>query len=195
MNSSLLNSRRIVGGIALSFLAAAIFVLVRWMISDHEDASLNSDRLIREQSADTGHRRVSSMILERNGNLERAVLKIDGVQNDPKTKEENKPLPISELNLVATLDDYKQALPRAGLAPANMQQSAPKKMATADKRDSMRDRQIANSAKLPGYHLEQRNRMIVPQAPDSSVLDTPERSVPKAQGNRLPTASYTPPQS
>lgn len=262
MNSGLLNSRRIVGGIALSLLAVAIFALVRWTAFDYDEASPNPDDLMHaqtDQPAGAGHRRLNaslaveiplstqfqlkkiipaasvedsvviirdmsaerdqhlhlgeqlanggilrevyatSVILDRDGRLERVILKAEGVQTKNKTSEEKKPDQVPEPSSVTTPDNKEnknnQELPRAGLAPPVTTQTRAVNAAAATKRDGIREQQIANSAKLPGYHTEQRSRMIVPPAPDTRVLDTPERSVPKAQGNRLPTASYTPPQS
>lgn len=262
MNSSLLNSRRIVGVIALSLLAVAVFVLVRWTLFVHDETTLNPDDLMHAQSdqpAGAGHRRLNalqaveipistqfqlkkiipaasvedsvviirdinaerdqqlhlgeqlanggilrevfatSVILDHDGRLERVILKADGQQTKNKSSEEKKQEHVPEPSPAHNSDNKEnqanQELPRAGLAPAVTTQARAMKDVAATKRDSIRDEQIANSAKLPGYHTEQRSRMIVPPAPDTSVLTTPERSVPKAQGNRLPTASYTPPQS
>ncbi|MBI3713550.1 MAG: hypothetical protein HY253_11405 [Burkholderiales bacterium] len=260
MNSGLLNSRRVMGGIALSLLAIAVFVLVRWTVFDHEEISLNPDDLMHaqtDQPTGAGHRRLSASqtaeiplsnqfqlnaiiaatnmedniaviseigsnrpdqhrhlgeqlsdgsilrelfptfaIIDREGRLERVPLKKAAQINDNKSNNNQEQTPTAQLEPVTTTENgEQQELPRAGFALKAKSPSHHVPRQDAKQRTSVQDRQIAESAKLPGYHLEQRNRMIVPQAPDSSILDTPERSVPKAQGNRLPTASYTPPQS
>lgn len=132
-------------------------------------------------------------IIDKDGRLERVPLK--GLKAGAQSNQgKDKAKADQQQEAEPPLDKQApQELPRAGLAPKSATRLAhqPEQRRT----NTQQDKRIADSAKLPAYHLEQRNRMIVPQAPDASVLDTPERSVPKAQGNRLPTASYTPPQS
>lgn len=138
----------------------------------------------------------SYVIIDRDGRLERIPLSRHRSNNPSPSAIDQVKETLPESAPVSAADNRaQQELPRAGFALKSTATLHTTNKRDAGQRNNARDQQIAQSAQLPGYHLEQRNRMIVPQAPNSTVLDTPERIVPKAQGNRLPTASYTPPQS
>lgn len=170
-------------------------------LSAHDLSSERRDQHLHlgEQLADGSVLREvydSSVIIDRDGRLERIMLKTNPNKDQEKTKERQAQEAQPEISSVISNDaNIQQVLPRAGLSLQITQTEKRNKTSEPMRRDSLREQQIADSAKLPGYHLEQRSRHIVPPAPDTSVLETPERIVPKAQGNRLPTASYIPPQS
>lgn len=170
-------------------------VIIHDLSSERRDQHLH----LGEQLADGGILRevyASSVIIDRDGRLERIVMKANQSKSADKAKQQAAPPPRPEVSTTSS-DEFnaRQELPRAGLSLQSTQTTQQSKPPEFNQRNSIRDQQIANSAKLPGYHSEQRSRLIVPPAPDTSVLETPERIVPKAQGNRLPTASYIPPQS
>ena len=136
----------------------------------------------------------SSVIIDRDGRLERIVLKENRSTNQSKAIEQQESRP-EAAPATSTEPGERQALPRAGLSLKTTPPTRQSKPTDPGRGNSLRDQQVADSGKLPGYHREQRSQLIVPPAPDSRVLETPERIVPKAQGNRLPTASYIPPLS
>lgn len=145
----------------------------------------------------------NEVVLDRDGRLERVgTKKIAEPELQPKSTDAKRTHDAADEETESTpqlvaISRASEELPRMGLSISSVhaQPRRIQKPREPQARNSARDQQIAESAKLQGFHLEQRNRMIVPHAPDTTVLETPERSVPKAQGNRLPTASYTPPQS
>lgn len=156
----------------------------------HLGGELTDGCILRELYADFA-------LLDRDGRLERIVMKTAHSQSDnaapatrQATQQQTTPVPIHPVDT-----GVRQELPRAGLPLSTIPPLSLAATPGANNRPSDRDLQIIESAKLPAYHEELRKRMIVPPAPDTNILATPERSVPKAQGNRLPTASYTPPQS
>ncbi len=191
MNLRGLTSRRIVAGIALSVLAATIFVLVRSIMFAPEATSLTHRDLLPTQTNPS----VAQHTL-RPSQFQLANEGVNEEQPSNKLLEQSKLETRLEASSATSIENNSpQALPRAGLALKVRPQLRKNQSQDGQQRTSERDQQIADSAKLSGYHLEQRNRMIVPRASNTNVPDTPERAVPKAQGNRLPTASYTPPQS